>query len=385
MRTHDSDALHPAWRHFIDLDENSWIKDHVVHGSVLYPAAGFVVAAIEAALQHSEAGREVANVRIEDFEIQKALVITEDRLRPEMITHFRRQKVPLHRGSSDWWEFSISCAWGEKEPQQHASGRVSVEYTFENSHLAPGFERIHQARKSEFLNFVPRVTRKMNQTDFYKASGDAGLMYGPDFMGIEEMSRGMESCTWRVEMPDRQQAAPDRQESKYLIHPTTLDVIIHTLFGAANAGEKFHSVPLPVAFDSLIVSAGMLTEPRTQFSGLTVTKETTQRQTTADIHAASVDWDKPLIRVEGLRCTELPSRDIPSTTPESSPAPVGTVMWKPDIDLLDAIGLRSYIQNVHFGMAATNGSVVTGFDVAATVGQSDRRAMSHASEGSLTV
>jgi zearalenone synthase (highly reducing iterative type I polyketide synthase) len=373
VRTQDSDALHPVWRHFIDLDENSWIKDHVVHGSILYPAAGFVVAAIEAALQHSEAGRKVANVRLEEFEIQKALVIAEDGLRPEMITHFRQQKSQFHQGPSGWWEFSISCAWEEKEPQQHASGRVSIEYTLENSHLAPGFERIHQARRSDFLSFAPKVTRKMNRTEFYKATSDAGLMYGHDFMGVVEMSRGLGSCAWRVEMPDRQQTAPDRQESNHLIHPTTLDVMIHTLFGATNAGENFHSVPLPVAFDSLIVSADMLTEPRTQISGLTVTKETTKRQTTADIHAASADWGKPLIRIEGLRCTELPSRHGPPTTPESLPAPLGSVMWKPDIDLLDAMGMKSYIEDTHFGTAATNRSLIAGFDVAAMVGGANPR------------
>jgi zearalenone synthase (highly reducing iterative type I polyketide synthase) len=200
-------------------------------------------------------------------------------------------------------------------------------------------------------------------------------MYGPEFTGVVEMSRGLGSCAWRVEMPDRQQTAPGRQESKYLIHPTTLDVMIHTLFGAANAGENFHNVPLPVAFDSLIVSASMLTEPRTQFSGMTVTKETTQRQTTADIHAASANWDKALIHIEGLRCTELPSRNNPKTTPENSPAPLGSVMWKPDIDLLDAMGLRSYIEDTQFGPAATNKSPIAGFDVAAMVGRTTLREM----------
>jgi zearalenone synthase (highly reducing iterative type I polyketide synthase) len=373
VRTQDSDALHPAWRQFIDLDENPWIKDHVVHGSVLFPASGFVVAAIEAALQHSEAGREVANVRLEEFEIQKPLVIAEDGLRPEMITNFRPQRSPLRQGSSNWWEFSISCAWGEKEPQQHASGRVSIEYTLENSHLTSGFERIHQARKLDFLSFAPKVAGTMNQMEFYKASGDAGLMYGPEFTGVVEMSRGLGSCAWRVEMPDRQQTAPGRQESKYLIHPSTLDVMIHTLFGAINAGENFQNVPLPVAFDSLVVSASMLTEPKTQFSGLTVTKETTQRRTVADIHAASADWDKALIHMEGLRCTELPSRHNPSTSPESSPAPLGSVMWKPDIDLLDAMGLRSYIEDTQFGTAATERSLIAGFDVAAMVGRANPR------------
>jgi acyl transferase domain-containing protein len=372
VRTKDSDALHPAWTHFIDLDENPWIKDHVVHGSILYPAAGFVVAAIEAALQLSEADRGVANVRLEDFEIQKALVISEEDPRPEIITHFWRAEDFSDPRSSGWWKFSISCAKGNKEPQQHASGRVSIEYALKDLYLAPGFEHIHQARKSEFLNFVPTVAGMMDQTEFYKASRNAGLVYGPDFRGIVEMSRSVGSCAWRIEMPDREQTAPDRQESEHLIHPTTLDVIVHTLFGATNAGGHFHSVPLPVAFESLIVSADMFAEARAQLSGYTVAKETAQRQITADIHVASVNWDRPLVRIEGLRCTELPSQRPSPTILDTPPAPLGSVMWKPDIDMLDATELESYVRGVRNLKAPTDKHSIRVLGVAGLVSQANQ-------------
>lgn len=48
-------------------------------------------------------------------------------------------------------------------------------------------------------------------------------------------------------------------------------------------------------------------------------------------------------------------------------------MWKPDIDLLDAMGLRSYIEDTQFGTAATERSLIAGFDVAAMVGRANPR------------
>jgi len=372
VRMQDSDALHPAWTHFVDLDENSWIKDHVVHGSILYPAAGFVVAAIEAALQLSEADRGVANVRLEDFEIQKALVIAEEDPRSEIITHFWRTQKFSDPRSSGWWQFSISCAKGGKEPQQHASGRVSLEYALKNSYLSPGFEHIHQARKSEFLNFVPAVAGTMDQTEFYKATRNAGLLYGPDFRGIVEMSRSVGSCAWRIEMPEREQTASDRQESGYLIHPTTLDVIVHTLFGATNTGGEFHSVPLPVAFESLIISADMFADARPQLSGYTVAKETAKRQTTANIHVASENWERPLVRIEGLRCTELPSQRPSPTMPDTPPAPLGSIMRKPDIDMLDAMELKSYVQGIQNRTAPTHKHSARVLGIAELVSQANQ-------------
>jgi zearalenone synthase (highly reducing iterative type I polyketide synthase) len=384
VRTQDSDALHPAWTHFIDLDENSWIRDHVVHGSILYPAAGFVVAAIEAALQLSEADRGVANVRLEQFEIQKALVMSEEDPRPEIITHFWRVEKSADARSSGWWKFSISCARGDKEPQQHASGRVSLEYALKDSYLAPGYEHVHQARKSEFLSFVPTVAGMMDQTEFYRASRKAGLAYGPDFRGIVEMSRSVGSCAWRIKMPDRGQTASDGQESEYLIHPTTLDVIIHTLFGATNAGGDFHSVPLPVAFESLIVSADMFAGTRAQISGYTVAKETAQRQITANIHVASANWDRPLVRIQGLRCTELPSQKSPSTILDAPSAPLGSVTWKPDIDMLDAMGLKSYIHGVQNRTIPTDKHSIRLLDPVGLVSQVNQGSNGPVSEEYLT-
>jgi acyl transferase domain-containing protein len=385
VRTQDSDALHPAWTHFIDMDKGSWIKDHIVHGSILYPAAGFVVAAIEAALQLSEANRGVANVRLEDFEIQKALVLSEEGPGPEIITHLWRAEDFSDPRSSGWWKFSISCSRGGKEPQKHASGRVSLEYTLKDSFLTSGFEHVHQARKSEFMNFVPTVASTMNQAEFYKSSRNAGLVYGPDFRGIVEMSRSVGSCTWRIEMPDREQTAPGHQDSEHLIHPTTLDVIVHTLFGATNAGEDFHSVPLPVAFDSLIVSAEMFAETSAQLSGYTIVKETAQRQVTADIHVASVNWDRSLVRIQGLRCTELPSQKSSPTILDTPPAPLGSVMWKPDIDVLDVMALKSYVQGAHNRTASADNNPTRVLDIAELVSQANHGSTGLVVEEVLTV
>ena len=98
-------------------------------------------------------------------------------------------------------------------------------------------------------------------------------------------------------------------ESKHLIHPTTLDAIMHSLFGAMNRGNQFTSAALPVAFDNVTISVKMPSDAGATLSGFTVTREVKKREIVADIYVSSGDWEQPLLQMEGLRCTELPSQE----------------------------------------------------------------------------
>lgn len=335
-----SDGLYPAWRHFLSIQENPWIAEHVVHGAILYPGAGFLAMAIEAALQVAEPGREVINIRLKDVGIVKALVIKEDEDRPEVITRFRR----VESGNNDGWEFAISCSRALNEPEQHATGQIMLEYLPKEPYLSPASGLVHEARKSEYVNLVDAATDTMKQNEFYNASRSAGLDYGPDFQGVFEMLRGTDSCFWSVKVTDRSATMLGAFESKHLIHPTTLDAIMHSLFGAMNRGKQFTSAALPVAFDNVTISAKMPSDAGATLSGFTVTKEVREREIVADIFVSSSDWEQFLLQMEGLRCTELPSQEATPAISTPQSAPLGSVKHRPDITLLDEGGLMSYIK-----------------------------------------
>lgn len=338
-----SDSLYPAWRHFLSIQENPWIGEHVVHGAILYPGAGFLAMAIEAVLQLAEPGREVINIRLKGVRIVKALVIKEDEDHPEVITRFRRAESGDDDDWSGCWEFAISCARALNEPEQHATGQIMLEYLPKEPYLSPASGLVHDARKGEYANLVDAATDTMQQGDFYNASKNAGLAYGPDFQGVVEMARGTDSCCWSVKVTDRSATMPGGFESKHLIHPTTLDAIMHSLFGAMNRGKEFASAALPVAFDNVTISAKMPSDAGAALSGFTVTREVKEREIVADIYVSSGDWKQPLLQMEGLRCTELPSQDATLAISTSRSAPLGTVKHRPDITLLDERGLMSYI------------------------------------------
>ena len=338
-----SDDLYPAWRHFLSIQENPWIGEHIVHGAILYPGAGFLAMAIEAVLQVAEPGREIINIRLKGVRILKALVIVEDEDRPEVITRFRRAENGDDDGWSGCWKFTISCARALGEPDEHATGQIMLEYRPEEPYLSPASVLVHEARKGEYADLVRAATDTMEQDDFYNASKSAGLAYGPDFQGVIEMVRGTDSCCWSIKVTDRSVTMPGGLESKHLIHPTTLDAIMHSLFGAMNRGKEFTSAALPVAFDNVTISAKMPSDAGATLSGFTVTREVKKREIVADIYVSSGDWEQPLLKMEGLRCTELPSQEAAPAISTPRSAPLGTVKHRPDITLLDEGGLMSYI------------------------------------------
>jgi acyl transferase domain-containing protein len=353
VRLLGSDGLNPAWRHFLNLQENPWIRDHVVHGAILYPGAGFLAMAVEAVLQLAEPGREVANIRLENVRIVKALVIKEGEDEPEVITRFRPADNASGGASSGRWAFDISCAksrggieqytTGRDDFEQHATGQITLDYLPEHPYLSPISELIHETRRHEYTELLDTCGDMMKQDEFYEASKDAGLAYGPDFQGITSMTRGTDSCCWSVRVTDRRMSLPDGFESKHLIHPTTLDAIVHSLFGAMNKGKRFQNAALPVAFDSIILSFRMPTNVGTSLSGFTLIKEAKDRELVADIHVASSDWAQPLIQMTGLRCTEMPSQKAELDHSVARPSPVGTITYGPDIDLFDEDGLMRHI------------------------------------------
>ncbi|KAI0097723.1 putative polyketide synthase [Nemania sp. FL0031] len=71
----DSASHHLIWKHLYRLSEMPWLTGHQVQGQVVFPAAGYVCAAIEAA-SHLNLGQSIQLVEIKDFKIHHAVMIS---------------------------------------------------------------------------------------------------------------------------------------------------------------------------------------------------------------------------------------------------------------------------------------------------------------------
>jgi acyl transferase domain-containing protein len=122
-----SNVLEPSWVNHLRVSENPWIEHHKVQSSILYPAAGMLVMAVEASCQISDKTKKIAGFQIRDVTFGTAMLIPPN-AGLETKLQFRPWKMGSRANTSYWNEFSISSRDDQGVWQQHSSGLISVRY-----------------------------------------------------------------------------------------------------------------------------------------------------------------------------------------------------------------------------------------------------------------
>jgi zearalenone synthase (highly reducing iterative type I polyketide synthase) len=116
-----------VWRGHLSLAKEPWIADHKIHGTILFPAAGFIALAAEAALFKADTGREVSKFRLRDIHLTTPLVLSENS--PTEYTVCLRPHLTTNKAtSSEWMEFSVSSSPGSKVLERNCIGLITLEY-----------------------------------------------------------------------------------------------------------------------------------------------------------------------------------------------------------------------------------------------------------------
>ena len=183
----------------VNLARYTWLPDHIVRGSVLFPAAGF----IEAALARARFQLGDGAVALRDFEIKAPLVLSED-LSPEV------QIADASIASRNGRNWTTHASW-----------------TFRGLDAGAGVPRLDPQR------IMARCPRQFAPADVYSLLRSLGLEYGPAFHRIENLWMGEAQALARIP------AGP----SEYLLHPCVLDASLQVV--AAILGDTF----LPVKAD----------------------------------------------------------------------------------------------------------------------------------------
>jgi epothilone polyketide synthase D len=183
----------------VNLARYTWLPDHIVRGAVVFPATGF----IEAALARARFQLGDGAVALRDFEIKAPLVLSED-VSPE---------VQIGDGS-------IASRNG-RNWTTHAS------WTFRGLDAGAGAPRLDRER------IMARCPRQFAPADVYSLLRSLGLEYGPAFHRIENLWMGEGQALARIP------AGP----TEYFLHPCVLDASLQAV--AAILGDTF----LPVKAD----------------------------------------------------------------------------------------------------------------------------------------
>ena len=332
----------PTWRNFLRCNENPWIREHQVQGAILYPGAGMIVMAIEAARQIADTNEELLGFELRDVAIVTALRVPDDAKGIEVMVQLHPRRTGTKAGpSSTLNEFTVS-SWSAdaNEWTSHARGFVSVTY---KSSLTPAMQREaeldSQARQKSFSEARERCS-KPARAFLYDNVETIGMKYGPVFRNIESLFAGPSESYGTLKVPDTKATMPQQFEYDSIIHPATLDSVLHLLFPSISGAEQsLNEAVVPFSFERIFVSANMPKTPGTKLVGTSTAKKTSYTTWMSEISVATEDHSQSLIIMEGLG---LASVGASSEQPEVR-ASTFTQVWHPDVDLISPKSIKELI------------------------------------------
>ncbi|KAL7913516.1 putative polyketide synthase [Trichoderma velutinum] len=296
-RVSDSIAsFEPIWRGFLRISENPWIQDHQIQKTIVYPAAGMVSMVLEGARQLSKDIQNLLGYELVNMSIEKAMAIPNTAYGLEVALSMK--KDPTSTDNHD--KIGIRSFVIYSRPQgrswdRHASGSLRFHYKVGNWQTAFRLYESRQGTISENCK-EPIIPRQL-----YEHLDSIGMNYGPLFQNIAEVRKCDDHCVSRIKIPDTKSKMPCRFEYPHLLHPATLDSMIHTLLAIQP------SPMVPVFIKSLFVAANLGgAESGADFTGYSSVSTISIRNAEATVVMKQTSLDHAYVVIEGLSFNALP-------------------------------------------------------------------------------
>ncbi|KAJ3579991.1 hypothetical protein NPX13_g583 [Xylaria arbuscula] len=311
IRILGSTPIERRWRHMVRLSTLPWLSDHVIDGLAIFPGSGYLCMVIEAMMQvqredHPEKALSMLSLR--DVSFIRALVVPDSPGVVEMQLSFKRL-----RSSDLEFAFCIT-ALSDGLWQEHCTGVIEgqlTERTFENTDL----QLVDQG--SVFENDV-----------LYRELSATGNEYGPLFSGIQSLTAAPDFsvATSTVQIPDVAEVMPRQFQQPHIIHPSTLDIILHTALPLIHRRLGPSSV-MPVNIRELLLSPAdlQLNQPGVEVSVTTKLSPIGPKASVGDLCVRTSQG--PVASISGMEMRSLTSA---ATKPEEGIC--YEMQWQSDID-----------------------------------------------------
>lgn len=261
----------PTWRSRLSAGFFPYLRDHVVGGEPLFPAAGYVSTAL-AAVHEARAGDD-ERVRLVGVGFERGLSLVDE--------PWLRTRVDLDARKLELWaRADDSLPW-----RRHASARISTGPRGLSLHETWG-----QARA--------RCPHARDVAAIYRSAAARGLDYGPSFRCIERLWTGVDEAVAELTLaPGLVSHGP--------IHPVLLDGAFQTLIALLGEGRDSSEAQtlVPVGLESieLLRSAGAGVNVHVRLRG-----PVSPSAAVADLTVFDPETEAPIVELTGLRLAPLP-------------------------------------------------------------------------------
>jgi hybrid polyketide synthase/nonribosomal peptide synthetase ACE1 len=294
-RVPDGTQNESRWRNYLNVREVPWLVHHQIQRQIIFPAAGYLVAVVEALVQLY--GQE--SVQLIDFSgitIGQALVLEEDASSVEILVSFREISRDAKEAEGVFAFYSEPpSSKGTGQLAMNASGQVAVSLGIPSEHALP---EPYQP-KGQFLSIEPER--------FYKETDELGFGYSGSFRKLVHTSRRMDEAIGEIRLPDSE----DEGDVPIIIHPGTLDSAIQsTMLAFSYPGDgRLRSIYLPTGIDRLRINPWAYAKhkgaPGSRLAFYSAVEPDRATDLNGGFEVSTLDRRVTLIQLQGLRTTPL--------------------------------------------------------------------------------
>ena len=299
----DWNPLEAKWRNVLRVADMPWIEDHIINSALVYPGAGMLVMAIEAANQMADPFRAIVGFEIKDATFMRSLNIPQDTTGVEV-------QLSLHldqnasNAVSTWTEFRL-CAFEKPEWYECCRGFIRVEYQSETSEVDSGKEKAEELKSclQTDASIAEKSHCSIDPKKLYETLNNSGFGFGPSFQPILSGVIGDDNET-KAEIKLFEWPVAGNPQP-HVVHPTSLDGMLHlAIAGYANGGETAVPTMIPTLLRSIWISKSGLSHPENS-QVQACTWMTGQDNRGFDFDGSVLDSAKTnvLVRINGLRLT----------------------------------------------------------------------------------
>lgn len=297
--------------------------------------------ALEACKQLIDSQRVVSSYTVKDTTFVNALIIPPGAQGTVTELDVRPSKAFEDRDTNTW-EFrlrtDVNNAW-----QEVCYGLVQAEYAVAANDVDGGKEaRLLEAQRLRRINDAAhRCSTYISQEHFYNYFQVLGFKYGPAFQGVQQgrydgHNTGLAKLSV-YEWPEQDFPQP------HIIHPTTLDTILQTGIITLSHGTA-QSIPpiVPSRLGRLWIKESGVAFPSVE--NVTVCSQgffTSKRRTDSNCLVSDAESCEILMCIEAFEATAISGDSLDSQSLVWRDI-CYNMLWKPDLDLFDRIGLEKY-------------------------------------------
>lgn len=233
------------------------------------------------------------------------------------------------------FNFRITAHW-DGEWHEHCRGSIQGTLSMaDDQEEANGVQLAHLASGAQIQPSSEAIL--IDPKELYGELTQAGNIYGPTFRGIRSYSLEVDSAsaTAIVEIPDTAVFMPARHQQPHLIHPTTLDIVLHTCLPMVSCHLGSGSI-MPVHITEIVVCATpeMPREPNSKLNVSTMLRSSHHRTAHTDVCVTASG--KAVLVASGVELQSLASDPSAADGAVDGSGICYKLDWRPDLEFLRA-------------------------------------------------